>query len=58
MIVKINAIEIAEQLADADTISNSHKDFGLYVKYVRESAEWQKKYDYYFEVITNKAIIE
>ena len=58
MIIKINAVEVATQLADNDIIFKTLKVTQRAVDAIRDTNEWKRRYDYYFEILTNNADIK
>jgi hypothetical protein len=57
MIVTVDAVEVATQLTDNDLVYKELKLSQRYVDSIRNTTEWKRRYDYYFEIITNNAHI-
>lgn len=56
MIVKVDAVKLAEELADNVFSDSDVKAFKEHESDIRDSLKWKIHYEFYFEMITNASI--
>jgi hypothetical protein len=58
MNISINAHKVAKALTDKDLLQKSLLGMESYVKHVRDTPEWVRRYDYYLKVLKKHAEIK